>query len=119
MLAINYNYNLSMELSYMKTLPDVGGFDYSNCLRNKALLNNSGMGLQTNVKTMKTGTTICGLVYKVSIWELTKNRMEWLSLLILAPLAEALSETRTVRRSTTWRPTFSAAARALLRIATT
>jgi hypothetical protein len=62
------------ELGYMKTLPQEAGFDYSNCLRNKALLNNVGMGLKTNVQNMKTGTTICGLIYKVSDFvELTKN----------------------------------------------
>lgn len=29
-----------MDLSYMNQLP-IGGFDYSNCLRNKALLESS------------------------------------------------------------------------------
>ena len=53
------------ELSYMKTLPSAD-FNYDNCLRNKAILNNAGMGMQTNIATKKTGTTICGLVYKVS-----------------------------------------------------
>jgi len=45
----------------METLP-IGGFNYDMCLRNKAL------AAQTNqanaVKTMKTGTTICGIIFK-------------------------------------------------------
>lgn len=55
-----------MELGYMNTLPQGTGFNYDNCLRNMALTNNKGLGLQTNITTMKTGTTICGLIYKVS-----------------------------------------------------
>ena len=55
-----------MELNYMKAMPHAGGFNYDNCLRNKALNANLGNGLQTNVQNMKTGTTICGLVFKVS-----------------------------------------------------
>ena len=51
-----------MDLSYMKSLP-LGGFNYDNCLRNKALAD-SKAGNQ--IKTMKTGTTICGVVFKVS-----------------------------------------------------
>ena len=92
------------ELGYMKTLPQEAGFDYSNCLRNKALLNNVGMGLKTNVQNMKTGTTICGLIYKVSDFvELTKklDRTVLLSLPTLVPLVALSLETRTVRRSTT------------------
>jgi hypothetical protein len=56
-----------MDLKYMEALPTEGGFNYDNCLRNKALLANRGMGLQTNIQNMKTGTTICGLIYKVSL----------------------------------------------------
>lgn len=49
----------------METLPSTGGFNYDNCIRNKALMNNMGMGLKSyDVKEMKTGTTICGLVFK-------------------------------------------------------
>ena len=56
-----------MSLNYMETLPSTGGFNYDNCIRNKALMNNMGMGLKSyDVKEMKTGTTICGLVFKVS-----------------------------------------------------
>jgi hypothetical protein len=50
----------------MQALPVEGGFNYDNCLRNMALTANKGMGLQTNVATMKTGTTICGLIFNVS-----------------------------------------------------
>ena len=52
-----------MELNYLKTLP-LGGFDYSNCLRNKALEANLAPGHKTNIT--KTGTTICGAVFNVS-----------------------------------------------------
>jgi hypothetical protein len=51
-----------MDLSYIKNLP-LGGFNYDNCLRNNALeMSKPG----NKVKTMKTGTTICGVVFKVS-----------------------------------------------------
>ena len=56
-----------MDLAYMQALPTEGGFNYDNCLRNMALTANKGMGLQTNVTTMKTGTTICVLIFKVNI----------------------------------------------------
>jgi len=36
------------ELSYIKSMPQAD-FNYDNCLRNKALLNNTGVGLKTNV----------------------------------------------------------------------
>lgn len=55
-----------MDLAYMNALPQTGGFDYSNCLRNKALNHAKGNGLKTNITTAKTGTTICGLVFNVS-----------------------------------------------------
>ena len=51
-----------MELSYLSTLPQ-GGFNFDNCIRNKALAESSAMS--TPVKTMKTGTTICGIIFKV------------------------------------------------------
>jgi hypothetical protein len=38
-----------MDLKYMEALPADGGFNYDNCLRNKAMLANRGMGLQTNI----------------------------------------------------------------------
>jgi len=46
----------------MKTLSE-GGFNYDNCLRNKALTESKATNAQ---KFMKTGTTICGVVFKVS-----------------------------------------------------
>lgn len=72
-----------MDLAYMQALPQTGGFDYGNCLRNKALTANKGMGLQTNVQNMKTGTTICGLIFNVSpqthleLHKLTKFMAGW------------------------------------------
>ena len=51
-----------MDLSYMKTLP-MGGFNYDNCIRNKALLESGGISAD-KVKYTKTGTTICGVVFK-------------------------------------------------------
>ena len=54
-----------MELSYIDTLQEhLGGFNYDNCLRNTAMMAQSKMS--TKVKTMKTGTTICGIIFKVS-----------------------------------------------------
>ena len=47
----------------MKSLP-VGGFNYDNCLRNHAL-ENAKPGEMAKDKFMKTGTTICGVVFKV------------------------------------------------------
>ena len=52
-----------MELNYLSTLP-TGGFNFDNCIRNKAMAESAGMS--TPVKTMKTGTTICGIIFKVS-----------------------------------------------------
>jgi hypothetical protein len=34
-----------MDLAYMQALPTEGGFNYDNCIRNKALTANMGMGL--------------------------------------------------------------------------
>ncbi len=51
-----------MELNYLSTLPQ-GGFNFDMCIRNKALSESSAMS--TPVKTMKTGTTICGVIFKV------------------------------------------------------
>lgn len=50
-----------MELEYLKTLP-LGGFNYDNCIRNTALTES---GIASAPKTMKTGTTICGALFKV------------------------------------------------------
>lgn len=51
-----------MDLSYMKTLPH-GGFNYDNCIRNKALLESKSISAE-KVQYTKTGTTICGVVFK-------------------------------------------------------
>lgn len=55
-----------MELGYVETLQqNLGGFSYDNCLRNTALMAQSKM--DAKIKTMKTGTTICGIIFKVTI----------------------------------------------------
>ena len=51
-----------MELNYLNTLP-TGGFNFDNCIRNKAMAESAGMSQP--VKTMKTGTTICGIIFEV------------------------------------------------------
>ena len=54
------------QVSYIETLP-LGGFNYDNCLRNKALLANAkSKGGAGQLKTAKTGTTICGIIFEVS-----------------------------------------------------
>ena len=54
------------QVSYIATLP-LGGFNYDNCIRNKALLANSkAKGGAGQLKTAKTGTTICGIIFAVS-----------------------------------------------------
>ena len=50
------DYNLTQ-----KNVP-TGGFNYDNCLRNKALLEKGNFKVPGN---MKTGTTICGVIFKV------------------------------------------------------
>ena len=61
-----------MDLQYINALP-LGGFNYDNCLRNKALVENAKGG-PTTVKTTKTGTTICGVIFNVSLFiELTDH----------------------------------------------
>ena len=52
-----------MELDYLKTLP-IGGFNYDNCIRNNAM---EVSGVVKPTKNMKTGTTICGAIFKVFI----------------------------------------------------
>lgn len=52
-----------MELNYIKSLP-LGGFNYDNCIRNNALAAHAGISKQ--LSHMKTGTTICGIIFKVS-----------------------------------------------------
>jgi hypothetical protein len=51
-----------MELEYINALK-LGGFNYDNCIRNKAI--ESGAGILPP-RAMKTGTTICGAIYKVN-----------------------------------------------------
>ena len=64
-----------MELNYVNTLP-LGGFNYDNCLRNKAL--EANLAPDKKLSYTKTGTTICGVIFKVSMpselhsgWRLT------------------------------------------------
>ena len=57
-----------MELNYMNSLP-LGGFNYDNCLRNKAL--EANMSQSNKLSFTKTGTTIVGIVFKVSRQENT------------------------------------------------
>lgn len=53
-----------MDLSYMKTLQSqLGGFNYDNCLRNKALLESNSLS-KDKLKVTSTGTTICGVIFK-------------------------------------------------------
>ena len=49
----------------MQALP-MGGFNYDNCIRNKALAEQTKLA-GGQLKTMKTGTTICGLIFDVSV----------------------------------------------------
>lgn len=60
-----------MELNYLNTLP-TGGFNFDNCIRNKAMAESAGMSQP--VKTMKTGTTICGIIYEVRIDKTHNNK---------------------------------------------
>ena len=100
-------------VSYCDNLP-LGGFNYDNCIRNKALLANAKTkGAAGQLKTAKTGTTICGIIFAVSTsypsCKISLNncgmfcfcRMASLWLLILELLEAALSETKTVRKSIT------------------
>jgi len=54
------------DLAYMKTLQSqLGGWNYDNCLRNKALLESGAIGKdKIKVKETSTGTTICGCIFK-------------------------------------------------------
>ena len=64
-----------MDLQYINALP-LGGFNYDNCLRNKALLEHSKGG-PTSIKATKTGTTIVGCIFNVSCeLRLMRNRKE-------------------------------------------
>jgi len=52
-----------MELNYINSLP-LGGFNYDNCLRNKAL--EANLSADKKLSFTKTGTTICGIIFDVS-----------------------------------------------------
>ena len=54
-----------MNTEYMNSLP-VGGFNYDNCIRNNALTETAMSG--GKMTHMKTGTTICGCIFKVSLF---------------------------------------------------
>ena len=58
-----------MDLQYIDNL-STGGFNFENCIRNKALFDN---GIMKEKAPMKTGTTIVGLVFKVSPTNLTPS----------------------------------------------
>ncbi len=48
-------------MDYVKAL-NLGGFNYDNCIRNQAIEKGAGV---LPARAMKTGTTICGAIYKV------------------------------------------------------
>lgn len=50
-----------MDLKYIDSIPK-GGFSYDNCLRNKALME-ANPNQAGQIKTTKTGTTICGVIF--------------------------------------------------------
>ena len=53
-----------VELNYLDQVP-LGGFNYENCIRNTALESQSTTKHKTSYT--KTGTTICGVVFNVSL----------------------------------------------------
>jgi hypothetical protein len=94
-----------MELQYIKALEGtVGGFNYDNCLRNKALIESKSEN-KSSLQYTKTGTTICGVVFKVSYLLIIKlgYRMEYASQQIPDLLEELQSVTRTASRFIIWR----------------
>ena len=132
-----------MELNYLNQVP-LGGFSYDNCVRNTALQAQTKMAPQ--MKFSKTGTTICGCIFDVSLrnseyrestgvahflpafftaelifymYAVAYYRAEWHSLLIPEPLQVRSLLTRTARSSTFWPLTFSALVQELLPIAST
>lgn len=53
------------QVSYVDSMA-LGGFNYDNCIRNKAMLANvKDKGASGQLRLAKTGTTICGIVFKV------------------------------------------------------
>merc|ERR1712071_260784 len=71
-----------------------GGFSFENCRRNEFLLK---QGFPCP-KSVKTGTTIAGFIFKDGV----------ILGLILEPLKEILLPTKTATNCTTWRKTFIA-----------
>lgn len=69
---------MTTELGYMKSLP-VGGFNYDNCLRNNALEAAAKPGQVNKDRFMKTGTTICGLIFNVSVnlFQILRTSIGW------------------------------------------
>ena len=110
-----------MELQYIKALEGtIGGFNYDNCLRNKALIESKADN-KSSLQYTKTGTTICGVVFKVSKHFSNKlgYRMESALLPIPDPLVVPLLETKTALRFITLLQTFTLAELELLLIAIT
>ena len=58
-----------VELNYLEQVP-LGGFNYDNCLRNTALESQTNMKHKTSYT--KTGTTICGVIFNVSMLTVAK-----------------------------------------------
>jgi hypothetical protein len=85
-------------IDYVENL-QLGGFNYENCIRNHAIASNLKAGKQ-QFKQASTGTTICGVIFKVRIC-INQKRMEFAWLLTRELLADPLWEIRTARRSTT------------------
>jgi hypothetical protein len=100
------------ELNYLNSVP-LGGFNYDNCIRNTALETATNTTHKTSYT--KTGTTICGLIFNVSVhatedWPISQIcffRAELYSLPTPEPLLAQLWLTRTALSSTTWPPTFT------------
>jgi len=100
------------ELNYLNSVP-LGGFNYDNCIRNKALETATNTTHKTSYT--KTGTTICGVIFQVSIhatedWPISQIcffRAELQSLPTPEPLLAPSWLTRTAPSSTTWPPTFT------------
>ena len=64
-----------MELNYLKTLEkESGGFNYDNSIRNDALIASKPEN-QKSLQYTKTGTTICGVVFKVSFYKSYQDLM--------------------------------------------
>ena len=105
-----------MELNYLKTLQkESGGFNYDNSIRNTAMIASKPLENKSSLSYTKTGTTICGVVFKVSIYNFKSImltiffRMVLLSLLIQDPLEEPLLVTRTASKFIISPLTFTAA----------